>query len=76
VLALLEPLLATDDTAAGDLFDANRRLLVVTLGAKALRLGRQVAAFDYPGALVTLRDLMQQLTAAANQPGTKQGAAK
>ncbi|MBK7421791.1 MAG: hypothetical protein IPJ48_01115 [Propionivibrio sp.] len=60
VLARLEPLLASDDTAAGDLFEANRSLLLARFGAGAMPLGRQVMDFDYPAALVTLRKLMRQ----------------
>lgn len=58
VLAQLEPLLASDDTAAGDLFAANSALLLATHGAAAMQLGRQVGEFDYPAALATLRELM------------------
>jgi len=61
--ALLEqmaPLLGRDDTAAGDLFERSRPLLLATYGAVAMQLGRQVAAFDYPGALSTVRDLLRQ----------------
>ncbi len=60
VLAQLAPLLDRDDTAATDLFEGSRSLLLATHGAPALQLGRQVAAFDYPGALVTVRDLLRQ----------------
>lgn len=51
-------LLATDDTAANDLFEAKRALLVETFGTQALMLGRQMANFDCPGALVTLQTLI------------------
>ncbi len=61
VLDELEALLASDDTAAGDLFAANRALLSALPGTAATQLGRQVAAFDYPGALATARDLIRQL---------------
>ena len=60
VLVQLEPLLRTDDTAAGDLFETNRSVLLATLGAKGLQLGQQVAAFDYPAALATLQELIGQ----------------
>jgi CheY-like chemotaxis protein len=60
VLAQLEPLLASDDTAAGDLFEANRLLLLATLGTAVAPLERQLAEFDYPAALATLRSLMQK----------------
>ena len=60
VLKQLEPLLATDDTRAADLFEANRPLLLATLGAAAQQLERQVAAFDYPGALVTVREMLRK----------------
>ncbi len=58
LLAQLEPLLACDDTAAGDLFAANRPLLLASFGAGAMKLGGQMADFDYPAALATLRELM------------------
>ncbi|KAF0163595.1 MAG: luxQH [Rhodocyclaceae bacterium] len=60
VLRQMEPLLAHDDTAAGDLFEANRPLLQATLGSAALQLERQLANFDYPAALTTLRDMIRQ----------------
>ncbi len=59
LLQQMEPLLASDDTRAGDLFEANRPLLSATLGAAAAQLERQVAAFDYPRALVTLRKIIR-----------------
>ncbi|MCX7166906.1 MAG: PAS domain S-box protein [Rhodocyclales bacterium] len=60
LLKQLEPLLVSDDTAAGELFEANRAVLLATHGAGAIRLGRQMADFDYPAALATLRDLVRQ----------------
>ena len=60
LLAQLEPMLAGDDTAAGDLFEGNRQVLLATLGAAAMQLGRQIADFDYPGALATLRKLNER----------------
>ena len=62
VLEQLAPLLDRDDTAATDLFERSRPLLLATHGAPAMQLGRQVAAFDYPGALVTVRDLLRQVS--------------
>ncbi|MBK8119246.1 MAG: PAS domain S-box protein [Sulfuritalea sp.] len=61
VLDELEALLASDDTGAGDLFAANRELLSAMPGTGATQLGRQIAAFDYPAALATARDLIRQL---------------
>ncbi|MCK9388687.1 MAG: PAS domain S-box protein [Sulfuritalea sp.] len=60
VLKQMEPLLASDDTAAGELFEAAQPLLLATFGAAAMQLGRQMADFDYPAALATLRDLIRQ----------------
>jgi HPt (histidine-containing phosphotransfer) domain-containing protein len=60
VLEQLAPLLAIDNPAAADLFEPSRQLLLATYGAAAIQLGRQVAAFNYPGALVTVRDLLRQ----------------
>jgi len=60
VLEQLAPLLAIDNPAATDLFESSRQLLLATYGAAAIQLGRQVAAFNYPGALATVRDLLRQ----------------
>ncbi len=60
VLAQLEILLACDDTAVGELFEANRALLLARFGAGEMQLARQIGDFDYPAALATLRDLMRQ----------------
>lgn len=60
VLAQLETLLARDDTAAGDLFEASRSLLLASLGAAAVQLERQVMDFDYQAALATLRELTRR----------------
>ncbi|MBI5108577.1 MAG: CHASE domain-containing protein [Rhodocyclales bacterium] len=60
VLDELEALLRHDDTAAGDLFEAHRPLLLATLDGNATRLDRQLAAFDYPGALQTVQELIRQ----------------
>ena len=60
VLLELEQLLASDDTAAGNLFAANRPVLLATLGAPAVQLGRQLTEFDYPAALATVRELIQK----------------
>ena len=60
VLEQLASLLATDDTAAADLFESSQPILLATHGAAALQLGRQVAAFDYPGALASARGLLGQ----------------
>ena len=61
VLQEMEPLLACADTAAGELFEANRQILLATLGAGAIQLGLQMANYDYPGAVVTVRDLIRQV---------------
>ena len=60
VLAQLATPLASFDTVAGELFESNRQLLLATHGAAAMQLARQMAAFDYPGALATVRGLLQQ----------------
>jgi len=59
VLEQLESLLASDDYAAADLFEDSRLLLLATHGTAAIQLGRQVAAFDYPGAQATVRGLLR-----------------
>ncbi|MBI5901297.1 MAG: PAS domain S-box protein [Rhodocyclales bacterium] len=61
ILEQMAALLNRDDTAAGDLFEANQSLLQATLGAAATRLARQLAAFDYPGALETARAAHRQV---------------
>jgi two-component system sensor histidine kinase/response regulator len=60
VLEQLTALLANDDTLTGDLFDSNRQMLLATHGTVAMQLGRQIEAFDYPGALATVRGLLRQ----------------
>ncbi len=67
VLEQLEPLLASDDTAAEGVFESNRALLVATLGAGAMQLERQVADFDYPAALVTAREVMRHVASAIEE---------
>jgi PAS domain S-box-containing protein len=64
VLYEMEALLSRDDTAARELFEAHRPLLLAALGAQAMHLDRQLAAFDYPGALETVRELIRQATEA------------
>jgi PAS domain S-box-containing protein len=59
VLKKMSHLLARDDTVAGDLFESNSQLLLATHGTQAMQLGRQIAAFDYPAALETVRDLLE-----------------
>ncbi len=62
VLDQLAPLLERDDTAAADLFERSRSLLLATYGTAAMQLGRHVAAFDYPAALAAVRDLLMRIT--------------
>jgi hypothetical protein len=62
LLVQLEPLLASDDTAAGDLFAADRKLLLASFGADAMQLEHQIAAFDYPHAVETVRKMMRRTT--------------
>ena len=57
-LAQLDPLLASYSTKAGHLFETNRPLLLATHGAGASNLGQQIAEFDYPAALTTLREMI------------------
>ena len=60
VLAELELLLASDDTAAGELLEANRVMLAVALGPDAVRLESEVASYEYQAALATVRRLRQE----------------
>ena len=57
VLAQLEPLLARFDTASADLFNTHRAALIAALGADGHVLARQMANFDYPGALKTVQSV-------------------
>ena len=57
VLAQLAPLLARFDTASADLFNAHRSLLMAALGTEGPVLARQIAQFDYPGALKTVQSV-------------------
>ena len=59
VLVQLEPLLASEDVAADDLFKAHRPLLLTTYGTAAIQLGRQIERFDFPSALAALRELLR-----------------
>jgi PAS domain S-box-containing protein len=60
-LRQLEPLLAVDDTAAGRVFETNRPILIATHGEAASQLGRQMADYDYPNALATVRELLRRM---------------
>jgi two-component system sensor histidine kinase/response regulator len=59
-LEQLLPLLASDDAAVANLFESCQPLLLATHGAVVMKLERQIAAFDYPDALTTVRDLLRQ----------------
>jgi len=61
VLAELEPLLAADDIAVGELFEAQRGLLAATLGDDMRALAIAIERFDFPAALAQVRTLQQQL---------------
>jgi CheY-like chemotaxis protein len=58
LMAQLEKLLETDDTAANDLFAGNRTLLEQAFGPEAEKLAQQIDNFDYRAALETVRELM------------------
>jgi len=60
VLERLATLLARDDTAAADLFESSQPLLLATHGTPVLQLGRLMEAFEYPGALASVRALLGQ----------------
>ncbi len=55
VLAELEPLLEISDTEAAEVFERSRGLLLAALGDQGQRLARQIEAFDFEAALVTVR---------------------
>lgn len=61
VLTRLEPLLATDNTAANDLLEKSGSLLIAAVGVQARQLGRQIQDFEYADALRTLRSLLNRL---------------
>ena len=67
-LARLEPLLEAWDTAANDLFEESRELLLPALGHPAERLGEQLGLFDYPGALETLHAIRNTSFPAIQEP--------
>jgi two-component system sensor histidine kinase/response regulator len=62
MLERIAVLLERDDTAVIDLVSSSLALLLATYGTAAIQLERQVKAFDYPGALATMRSLLQQIT--------------
>ncbi len=55
VLAQLQTLLARFDTASADVFNTHRASLLAVLGSDGQTLATQLANFDYPGALKTLK---------------------
>ena len=61
LLDQLEYLLARYDTTAERLFTANQALLRATLGARAGQLGQQIEDFDFPGALASVRALLETI---------------
>ena len=61
VIEQMKLLLASDDTMVSELFAANRRMLLATLGAGAVQLERQINNYDYPSALTTVCDLTRQV---------------
>jgi two-component system sensor histidine kinase/response regulator len=62
LLSQMEPLLANDDSAIVDLLDPHRALLHATLGTTVMTLVQQIDDFDYPAALVSLRQLIIKRT--------------
>jgi HPt (histidine-containing phosphotransfer) domain-containing protein len=60
-LQQLEALLARFDTASAAVFDANRAVLLASLGPHGVKLAKQLSNFDYPGALMTVQDAIQDL---------------
>lgn len=61
VQAQLDTLLASDDPAAEEVFERHGELLRAAGGDLAVRLGRQIAVFDYPEALRTLRQWREKV---------------
>ncbi len=58
VIEQLESFLASDDAAAGDIFEDNCALLLAVLGPDVKQLGRQIESFDYQGAVTRLRAII------------------
>lgn len=58
VLVQLEAFLATDDTRASDLWCESAPLLESLLGPETMRLGTEIANFQFDQALLTLRRAM------------------
>ncbi|WP_200328613.1 PAS domain S-box protein [Thiocystis violacea] len=67
LLDQLDGLLAADDTEAGRVLHRHARILRQTLGEAAEALFRRVDAFDYPEALVMLRDLRASAAVAESE---------
>jgi two-component system sensor histidine kinase/response regulator len=61
VLEKIKPLLARFDTASAAMFEANRAMLLASLGADGPKLAKQLSNFDYPGALMTVQHALQYL---------------
>ena len=57
VLARLEPLVASGNTAANQLYEEEAEVLTAACGEDACTLGRQLGDFDYDEALTTVRGL-------------------
>jgi len=57
VLESLRKLLEIDNIAAGNLFQESRALLKSVFGAETELLEKQIDAFDYPAALITLKSI-------------------
>jgi len=59
VLQQLTPLLARFDATSAEVFEVNRAMLLASLGPKGLKLDKQLSNFDYPGALVTVQEAIE-----------------
>jgi PAS domain S-box-containing protein len=68
-LKRLDALIASDDTAAVDLFDALREPITAIIGAAAVTLGRQLQDYDFAAALASLRPALA--AAAQAVPATR-----
>ena len=70
VLESLRQLLEIDNMAAGDLFLESEALLKSALGSDVEQLGKQIEAFDYPAALITLKSILASPAHASSQPSS------
>lgn len=60
VLTQLQLLLETDDTQAATVFEQDKPVLLATMGPAVLHLQQQIENFDFPAAVITVRELLSR----------------